>query len=262
MSEGDTQHNDPCKGSERTDIAAQAAYGYAMSRGWVDALTSFKTWRRAFRAGAMFGQLVRPEGEDLAEARFRRETCSSSKAQTSHPSTASVETDMPAVKVTCRCPSRRHDIRANWIWWFVPEGNHGEYRAIRWMCLKCKAQASGWAQPWERNADLTRALGRKVKSPEARRRRVAGGCAMNAEERMAKARAARTGAGRRKVPSRKEAIDAFCKQCIYDPQSQGLGSWRRQVADCTAKRCPLYPVRPMPIGEDATEGMDDEGDKE
>ena len=37
-------------------------------------------------------------------------------------------------------------------------------------------------------------------------------------------------------------IDAFCVECIYDPCSEG--TWRKQVADCTAKRCPLYTVRP------------------
>jgi hypothetical protein len=37
-------------------------------------------------------------------------------------------------------------------------------------------------------------------------------------------------------------IDAFCIECIYDPYSKG--TWRKQVADCTAKRCPLYTVRP------------------
>jgi len=37
-------------------------------------------------------------------------------------------------------------------------------------------------------------------------------------------------------------LDAFCVECIYDPYSDG--TWRKQVADCTAKRCPLYTVRP------------------
>ena len=45
-------------------------------------------------------------------------------------------------------------------------------------------------------------------------------------------------------------IDAFCVECIYDPYSEG--TWRKQVADCTAKRCPLYTVRPkVTIGEKA-----------
>lgn len=47
---------------------------------------------------------------------------------------------------------------------------------------------------------------------------------------------------------RKAAIDEFCKECIHDPGS-GTGSWRQQVAACTAKACPLYTFRPLPLGE-------------
>ena len=43
----------------------------------------------------------------------------------------------------------------------------------------------------------------------------------------------------------RKAIAAKCKDCIYDPES-GLGTWRNQVYLCTAKECPLYPVRPVP----------------
>jgi hypothetical protein len=45
-------------------------------------------------------------------------------------------------------------------------------------------------------------------------------------------------------PSLRQAINAFCKECIFDKEC-GLGSWRVQVHACTAKRCPLYPVRPL-----------------
>lgn len=41
------------------------------------------------------------------------------------------------------------------------------------------------------------------------------------------------------------AINAKCRECIYDPLS-GMGTWRQQVAACTAPNCPLYPLRPMP----------------
>ena len=41
------------------------------------------------------------------------------------------------------------------------------------------------------------------------------------------------------------AIDATCKDCIYDPLCGG-GSWRMQVAKCSAITCPLWPVRPAP----------------
>ena len=43
--------------------------------------------------------------------------------------------------------------------------------------------------------------------------------------------------------SLRDAINAKCKDCIHDPLS-GLGTWREQVAGCTATDCPLYPVRP------------------
>lgn len=46
---------------------------------------------------------------------------------------------------------------------------------------------------------------------------------------------------------RKQAIEEFCKECIYDPQP-GAGSWRAQVQACTAKACPLYTFRPVPLG--------------
>ena len=44
--------------------------------------------------------------------------------------------------------------------------------------------------------------------------------------------------------SRKAAVDAFCRHCIYDPYS-GEGNWRQQVGACTSVRCPLYEVRPV-----------------
>ena len=45
--------------------------------------------------------------------------------------------------------------------------------------------------------------------------------------------------------SLRAAIDAKCKECIYDPYG-GAGTWRQQVAHCTSPRCPLFDVRPMP----------------
>ena len=42
----------------------------------------------------------------------------------------------------------------------------------------------------------------------------------------------------------RKAINAKCTECIYDPLS-GLGNWRQQVAACTVKTCPLWPVRPV-----------------
>lgn len=43
--------------------------------------------------------------------------------------------------------------------------------------------------------------------------------------------------------SYKAAVVAMCKGCIYDPQAPG--TWRKQVEECTATGCPLYPVRPV-----------------
>jgi hypothetical protein len=57
-------------------------------------------------------------------------------------------------------------------------------------------------------------------------------------------------AKRKRTPSRKAAIDAFCKQCIYDPEG-GTGTWRQQVEACTTTRCPLYPVRPVSTTEES-----------
>lgn len=44
--------------------------------------------------------------------------------------------------------------------------------------------------------------------------------------------------------SLREAVDAKCRECIYDELEPGR--WKQQVAACTATSCPLYPVRPLP----------------
>jgi hypothetical protein len=43
--------------------------------------------------------------------------------------------------------------------------------------------------------------------------------------------------------SLRRAINAKCKDCIWDPLSGG-GSWLAQVGACPAVTCPLHPVRP------------------
>lgn len=51
-------------------------------------------------------------------------------------------------------------------------------------------------------------------------------------------------------PSRRKAIDAHCKSCIYDTKQRG--TWRQQVTLCSVTSCALYPVRPVtkaPISE-------------
>jgi len=42
--------------------------------------------------------------------------------------------------------------------------------------------------------------------------------------------------------SRKRAINAKCKDCIYDPC--GSGKWRQQVEACPSQDCALWPFRP------------------
>ena len=53
-----------------------------------------------------------------------------------------------------------------------------------------------------------------------------------------------------KKVSLRAAINAKCKDCIYDPLS-GLGTWRQQVEGCTCLDCPLWPIRPRSSGQTA-----------
>lgn len=46
--------------------------------------------------------------------------------------------------------------------------------------------------------------------------------------------------------SLRSAINAKCRECIYDPYAKGLGKWREQVAACVSVSCPLHAVRPRP----------------
>jgi hypothetical protein len=45
--------------------------------------------------------------------------------------------------------------------------------------------------------------------------------------------------------SRTAAINAKCKDCIYDKCAPG--TWRQQVEACAARSCPLWDFRPKPI---------------
>jgi len=47
--------------------------------------------------------------------------------------------------------------------------------------------------------------------------------------------------------SLRAAINAKCKECIYDPIA-GRGTWRQQVEACTSRACPLFSVRPTSSG--------------
>ena len=44
--------------------------------------------------------------------------------------------------------------------------------------------------------------------------------------------------------SLRRAIDAKCRDCIYDPSNGG--TCREQVGACTSVSCPLWPVRTLP----------------
>lgn len=54
-------------------------------------------------------------------------------------------------------------------------------------------------------------------------------------------------ANKRPSQSLRQAINAKCCECIYDPISGG-GSWREQVTACTSGGCPLFDVRPTSRG--------------
>lgn len=45
--------------------------------------------------------------------------------------------------------------------------------------------------------------------------------------------------------SLRKPIDDYCKECIYDPATEG--TWRQQVSLCSVNSCPLWSVRPRPI---------------
>ena len=45
--------------------------------------------------------------------------------------------------------------------------------------------------------------------------------------------------------SLRKAIDAKCKECIYDKRAPGR--WREQVAACESSLCPLHTVRPKSL---------------
>ena len=43
--------------------------------------------------------------------------------------------------------------------------------------------------------------------------------------------------------TRQKAIDAKCRECIYDELADG--TWRMQVEQCELTACALYPYRPV-----------------
>lgn len=48
-----------------------------------------------------------------------------------------------------------------------------------------------------------------------------------------------------KKRSMRAAINAYCKDCIYDPVFKGGGTWREQVQACPVTKCALYEFRPV-----------------
>ncbi len=43
--------------------------------------------------------------------------------------------------------------------------------------------------------------------------------------------------------TRKQAMDAFCTECIYDSEGEGNGTKQQQIEDCTSPNCPLFEYR-------------------
>lgn len=53
----------------------------------------------------------------------------------------------------------------------------------------------------------------------------------------------------RNRPHYRDAINAKCVDCCYWPDNGG--TWRQQVGDCNIVTCPLWPIRPLPMGRGA-----------
>lgn len=60
--------------------------------------------------------------------------------------------------------------------------------------------------------------------------------------------------------SLRKAINDKCKECIYDPYAKG--TWRKQVEECAAVRCPLYAHRPTPAMVDKSANLPQKPEKE
>jgi len=54
--------------------------------------------------------------------------------------------------------------------------------------------------------------------------------------------------------SRAAAINAKCRECIYDPRSPG--NWRQQVEACSSTNCALHPFRPISRPKGRAEAAD------
>lgn len=49
----------------------------------------------------------------------------------------------------------------------------------------------------------------------------------------------------KKRKSMRAAINAYCKDCTYDDEFKGGGTWREQTQACTITKCALWEFRPV-----------------
>ena len=56
--------------------------------------------------------------------------------------------------------------------------------------------------------------------------------------------------------SLRKAINAKCRECVYDPYQPG--GWREQVEACGCSSCPLYDVRPRPRRRNKGQSADEQ----
>lgn len=56
-------------------------------------------------------------------------------------------------------------------------------------------------------------------------------------------------------PSLRQAINAKCRDCIFDPAVGG--NWRKQTHACTVTSCPLWFVRPLSRAQGAAQTEDE-----
>jgi len=50
-------------------------------------------------------------------------------------------------------------------------------------------------------------------------------------------------------PSRKRAIEAKCAECMGCTEDHLEEGFKREIRNCTAPHCPLYPLRPYQVIE-------------
>jgi hypothetical protein len=55
-------------------------------------------------------------------------------------------------------------------------------------------------------------------------------------------------------PSFRQAVDAKCRDCIWDPAESG--TWRQQVEACRSEDCALWSLRPRATSRNPSEVRD------